>query len=123
VKKTRIFSHELSLENSRKTFKRLFSRQPWPDAVFCANDSTAITVLQEARAMGISVPGELRIVGYSNDPRSCIISPSITSVEQFPTEVGTRAASTIVELIRRKSPVRKPAEIVIPVELIERQSS
>jgi LacI family transcriptional regulator len=123
LKKSRVFSSELSAANTRKIFGKLFSREPWPDALFCANDSTAITMLQEARALGVAVPEKLRIVGYSNDPRSCIISPAITSVEQFPAEVGTRAARAIVELIQKKGHGRKPAEIVIPVELIERESS
>jgi LacI family transcriptional regulator len=123
LKKSRTFSHELTAANAEKICEKIFAKEPWPDAIFCANDTTAISVLQTARSLGLHVPRKLKIVGYSNDPRTQIISPSITSVEQFPAEVGTRAARALIESIQRKNAPRKPAEITIPVELITRESS
>lgn len=123
LKKNRVFSHELTAANAEKTCKKLFARKPYPDAVFCANDTTAIVVLQYARRLGIKVPKELKILGYSNDPRTEIISPAISSVEQFPAEMGVQTANTMLDLLHKKNPPRKPAEMIMPIRLIARETT
>lgn len=123
LKKSWTFSHELTAENAEKTCRKIFSQKPYPDAVFAMNDTSAITVHQQASALGLRIPEDLRIVGYSNDPRAAIITPAITSVEQFPAEVGARAAQALTDLISRKSPLHKPPpEIITPIKLVERAS-
>ncbi|WP_276482789.1 LacI family DNA-binding transcriptional regulator [Paraflavitalea pollutisoli] len=121
----RIFYHELTVDNARKALHRLFARRPYPDAVLCANDLTALTVLTFAKEKGISIPQELRIVGYSNDPRSSIVTPSITTVEQFPGRIGQVIVSEVLKLLKhgREGLLQEMAPIVTPVELIRRMST
>ena len=88
---------------------RLFAKKPYPDAVFAANDVTALTALEFAKEMGISVPGELKIVGYSNDPRSSIVSPSITTIEQFPGQIGKVIVNELLRIL--KSGIQKSQSI------------
>lgn len=118
------FFHELTADNARRTCEQLFASQPFPDAVFATNDTTAIVVEQMARALSIKVPEELKIIGYSNDPRSQIVLPPLTSVEQFPYLVGEKAASAVVSLIHKKPDgKRRLAPIVTPIELVVREST
>lgn len=123
LKKNRVFSHELSAENAEKTCRKLFDRKPFPDAVFCANDTTAIVVLQYARNKGIRVPEDLKILGYSNDPRSGIITPAISSIEQFPAEMGVQTASTMLDLLQKRNFPRKAVEKIMPIELVSRATT
>ena len=119
-----LYFHELTWENAQKTCKLLLGGNAHPDAVFACNDTTAIAVLGRAREIGLDIPGELKLVGYSNDPRTEITTPSITSVEQFPREIGEKAAHLILDLISEK---HKPGKGYIhlnnPIELIRRFSS
>lgn len=120
-----VFCQELTYENAILTMRKIFSGDILPDAIFAANDTTAIAALEYAKEMGIRVPDELKIVGYSNDPRTSIITPSITSVEQFPTEVGKRIVHELVNQLKNNQPevaiTNQP--IIIPVELIPRKST
>lgn len=120
-----VFYHELTVDNARKALHQLFARRPYPDAVLCANDLTALTVLTFAKEMGISIPQELRIVGYSNDPRSSIVTPSITTVEQFPGRIGQVIVSELLKLLKQGSGdvLQAMAPIITPVELIRRMST
>lgn len=119
-----VFFHELTKENALKTCEVLFKDKPYPDAVFTSNDTTAITVMEYTRKIKLSIPGELKLAGYSNDPRSQIMHPSITSVEQFPHEMGEQAARLIMDLIRQKvNPGRSLISLTTPVEVIKRESS
>src|SRR5690625_1166486 len=100
LKKSRTFSHLMTKENALKTCKKLFKKRPYPDAVFCANDTTAIEVHRYVQQLALKIPEEIRIIGYSNDPRTEIISPSITTIEQYPTDMGALAAKSILDLLK-----------------------
>lgn len=116
--------HELTKENALKTCEAIFSPSSVPDAVFACNDTTAIAVLEYAKKHQIQVPRDLKLTGYSNDPRSEITEPAVTSVEQFPYEVGGQAATLMMDLLQHK--VKQKGVYVTlntPVELIKRASS
>ena len=120
-----VFYQELNADNARKAMHRLFAKKPFPEAIFAANDVTALAVLDFAREIGISVPGELKIVGYSNDPRSAIVSPSITTVDQFPTQIGRVIVSELLKILKNgmETVDVDSTPIITPVQLIRRMST
>jgi LacI family transcriptional regulator len=125
IEKDLVFYHELNADNARKSMHKLFARKPYPEAIFAANDVTALAALGFAKEIGIQVPKELKIVGYSNDPRSAIVSPSITTIEQFPTQIGKIIVGEVLKILKNGSGGVgiDPSPIVTPVELIRRMST
>jgi LacI family transcriptional regulator len=125
IRKDWVYYHELTADNARKAMYRLFAKAPFPDAIMAANDVTAITILEYAREVGIKIPEDLRVVGYSNDPRSAIISPSITTIEQFPVNIGTVIVSEVLKRLKNEgnTDVLSTEPIIVPVELIRRMST
>lgn len=124
VRKDWLFFHELTAENARKAMHRLFAKAPYPEAIMAANDASAIAVLEYAKEIGIKVPDELRIVGYSNDPRAAIITPSITTIEQFPGSIGKVIVAEVLKLLKPNGESAAISEpIIVPVELIRRMST
>lgn len=123
LRKKWTFSQELTATNALKVCKRIFAKPPYPDGIFCANDTTAIVVHQYVHRLGLKIPEDLKILGYSNDPRSEIISPSLSSVEQYPAEMGKKTAMAILDLIHKKERPQKPTETIIPVDVVIREST
>ncbi len=123
VRKDWLFFHELTAENARKAMHRLFAKAPYPEAIMAANDVSAIAVLEYAKEIGIKVPDELRIVGYSNDPRAAIITPSITTIEQFPGSIGKVIVTEVLKLLKPNGEIATMEPIIVPVELIRRMST
>lgn len=123
--KDHIFFHELTAVNARKSMHRLFGKKPWPDGIVATNDVTALEALSFAKEIGIQVPAELKIVGYSNDPRSAIVSPSITTIEQFPAQIGKAVAEEVLEILKNgvEEIAVDAAPIITPVQLIRRMST
>jgi LacI family transcriptional regulator len=119
------FYHELSVDNARKDMHRLFAKKPYPDGIFATNDSSALAALEFAKEKGITVPTQLKIVGYSNDPRSSIVSPSITTIEQFPARIAKAIVDELLKILKGDiEPVTtNPVPLVIPVQLIRRMST
>jgi len=117
--------HELTVDNARKDMHRLFAKKPYPDGIFATNDSSALTALEFAKEKGISVPSQLKIVGYSNDPRSSIVTPAITTIEQFPGRIAKAIVDELLKILKGdvEENTLNHVPIVIPVQLVRRMST
>ncbi|SFB90681.1 LacI family transcriptional regulator [Parapedobacter composti] len=119
-----VFFHDLTPENAVKTFDGILRMKKELDAIFAGNDTIALALVTHAKKLGMRLPDELKIVGYSNDPLTDVVNPSITSVEQHPYEVGEQSASLMLGLIGGTiKPGKNYISVTIPVELVERESS
>jgi LacI family transcriptional regulator len=92
-----------------------------PDAIFCGNDTTALSAMIYLRDQGIRIPQDIGIVGFSNEPFSKVVSPSISTIAQPGFKMGQKAAELIIRQIETKE--RTYQTIVLPTELIIRESS
>lgn len=70
-----------------------------PSAVFAANDASAIAVIETARALGLSVPLDISVVGYDDVPDASRIVPALTTIRQPLHRVGRAAARALMTLI------------------------
>lgn len=68
-----------------------------PDAIFCVNDHCASGVLFAAQKLGIKVPDELSICGFSDAPLATMTSPMLSTVGQDGAEIGRRAMQRLLE--------------------------
>ncbi|WP_316789527.1 LacI family DNA-binding transcriptional regulator [Pedobacter frigoris] len=118
-----IFHQELTQNNAREAMRKLFEGDIVPDGIFTDNDSSAIAALEYAKEIGLNVPVDLKIVGYSNDPRTSIINPSITTVEQFPADFGKKIVEVLIDSLKNPNEITKTAPIIIPIQLIRRMST
>src|SRR5580704_15654509 len=69
-------------------------------AVFVANDQMALGVLQALQQNGLTVPGDVSVVGFDDIPESAYFLPSLTTVRLDFTELGRRCAEHVLAMIR-----------------------
>jgi len=96
-----------------------------PTAVFAANDLSAIATMDVARELGLSVPGDLSVVGFDNVPESVMVEPPLTTVNQPMQAMGTAAVDLLVQLMNG-SPECAPdggTHVRLPTELVVRGST
>ncbi|WP_343245849.1 LacI family DNA-binding transcriptional regulator [Streptomyces sp. SID5785] len=67
-----------------------------PTAIVYANDSMAVCGIGTAQRAGLSVPGDLSVVGYDNLPLGRWLHPRLTTVDQQVQQVGAAAARTLL---------------------------
>lgn len=93
-----------------------------PSAFILYNDQLAVRFYQAAIAAGLSIPADLSVVSFDNEPVCEQLTPGLTSVEPDFFNVGRLAVSVL--LTRNIGiPVDQPGfKIVAPVRLIERGS-
>jgi DNA-binding LacI/PurR family transcriptional regulator len=102
---------------------KLLDRPNRPDAIFAVNDPVAIGAFSVIKKRRIVIPYEIALVGFSNNPISALIEPSLTTVEQPSHEIGEEAAKMLLEKIKDKTQTDKAVEKVLKTKLIIRQSS
>jgi LacI family transcriptional regulator len=91
-----------------------------PDAVVCANDQTAIGVLQALARGGVRVPQEMAVVGFDDIYPGSLFSPSLTTIHQPMRLLGERACARLLDRIARPR-MRQKVEL-LPTELVLRSS-
>ncbi len=127
IKEDRIFSNIVSEEDAKNLVSNVLkkeSKESRPDAFFCTGDKVALGAMQAAREAGLGIPSDIGVVGYANDPFSKIITPSLTTIEQFPKEIGTSAAKIIIDLIKQGKTFSSPnKKVLIKPQLRIRESS
>jgi DNA-binding LacI/PurR family transcriptional regulator len=116
-----IHCHELKKEPT-EACKELLNRKDRPDAIFCMHDPIAIQAIQVAKSMNIKIPDELSVVGFTNEPVSQYIEPSITTMAQPSYEMGRVAAKLFLQQMEDKEAFQ-PVTEVIETQLIIRNST
>lgn len=90
-----------------------------PTSFVCANDLIAITVIHALAHMGISVPGDVSIVGFDNESKSEIIIPKLTTMDIDKEYMGKEAVRKLLQLINGGQP---KSNTVIKPTIVERNS-
>jgi len=88
-------------------------------AVFAANDQMALGLLAAFHEEGLSVPGDLSVVGFDDLPESPYFTPPLTTVRQDFAELGRRGVELVLARLRGEDAHADP---VVP-ELVVRGST
>lgn len=88
-----------------------------PTAILAMSDCLALGALRAAIQLGLSVPGDLSIVGFDDIPQASASTPSLTTIRQPTREKGYLAASILMGELPYTDETR-----ILPTELIVRGS-
>ena len=98
----------------------LLIEQQHPDAIVCANDLTAATLMRTLLNLGVQIPGQIRIVGIDDVPYAKFLPVPLTTLRQDCAEIGASALWTMLNRVER--PDRPARDILANFELIIRDS-
>jgi len=89
-------------------------------AVLAINDVMALGVMKALTDRGVSVPGDVSVVGFDDRDESAYFQPALTTVRLDFTEVGRRAVESVLGALRGETPATIP---LIQPELKVRDST
>ena len=98
----------------------LLQQDQRPDAFFAVNDDTAIGILYTAKRMGLRVPQDVSVCGFTNGQRAVACDPMLTTVEQRGVKVGEEAADILIGHVEGVIPLDKAERRVVRTRLIIR---
>lgn len=94
-----------------------------PDAVFSTGDKITANVLHYCKTKGIHIPRKLAVIGFSNLDLTELLSPPLSVIRQPAFQIGKISAELLINMIERKRPTTDFEHIVLPAELVVRESS
>ena len=103
--------------------KTLIREFPKVDAICCVNDPVAIGVYKYLNKAGIKIPDKVAVTGFSNNPSSEIINPTMTTVDQQGYQMGKKAAEILLQKINNESIDSLDKTHIIDGKIIIRDSS
>jgi LacI family transcriptional regulator len=116
-----LFEGSFTEESGWAAGRLIAQARPRPDAVFAANDMTAIGCLAALAAAGLRVPEDVALGGFDDIPIARYASPALTTIRVPIAELGAVALDALAKAI--EAPGGKPGRTkVMPVELVIRQS-
>jgi len=110
---------ESSEEDGYAAAQTLLSRGLEFDAIFAASDLIAIGAMRALAERGMSVPGDVSIVGFDDIPTARFANPALTTVYQNTQRAGEMLVDSLLKQIRDE----KVESQMIPASLIVRKSS
>ena len=111
-----------SPESGRRAIESLLALPEPPTAVFAASDTIAMGALAAAEDMNYRVPEDIAIIGFDDIPASSWVRPQLSTVAQYPAEMGTLLAKALFERIlgEYSGPGRR---FEVPCRFLERASA
>lgn len=94
-----------------------------PDGLFIANDLCAVSCMSELRKHGFSIPDDIAVVGFNNDPVSVVIEPNLTTIDYPGEKMGEIAAQSLINHLNGSLDIQNTNTIILNSELVIRQSS
>jgi LacI family transcriptional regulator len=90
-----------------------------PTAIFAATDFQALSVIKVARNLGLSIPGDLAVIGFDDLDLADYVD--LTTVSQHLDESGQVAVEILLASI--EDPSRPPQHVTLPLSIVERATA
>lgn len=93
------------IDAARRAFAQIMSADTRPTAILCGNDVLAVGALMEARAMGLSVPGDVSLTGFDDMDIATVVEPGITTMHIPHRKMGRQAALALLGAVQHETPM------------------
>ena len=111
------------VEANYKLIKDVLTLEDRPDGIFAAVEKLAIVTYHLCEELNIKIPGDLKVISFSNLETASLLCPSLTTITQPAYDIGNKAAEVLFRILEKKR-VKVPNEnTVLKSVLIMRRST
>lgn len=115
---------DYSHDNAVALTNQLMSLAHPPDGIFAVSDRLAIGATVALKRRGVSIPQDVALIGFNDEPTAALVTPTLSSVAQPIEEIGRTAARLLLNQIKYKDKEPFVSEVaVLPTSLVIRESS
>jgi len=111
--------HSATHEEARLQTHDLLQRPERPTAIFAGNDTLALGVLKAAREAGLTVPGDLAVLGFDDADFAEYIG--LSTISQSLEESGQLAVEMLLSMLT--DPSRSSRHVQLPLRVVERDTA
>ena len=104
------------------------------DGVFAVNELYAVSAMKVAKKLGLKIPNDIQVIGFTDGVLSKHASPSLTTVSQHGQKMGEQSANLLIDRLEAEDAEPEQyftnndqkhdfIKVVIETEIIEREST
>lgn len=109
-----------SMENGYRTARRLLESGCGMTAIYAVSDSLAIGVCRAVLEAGKRIPEDISVAGYDGIEMGEYYNPKLTTIRQPVDEIAKKTIELLLDVIAQRE---EPKQIVLPAELLVREST
>jgi len=117
------FNEEGMEDNLNTTIELFLRNNPQVDGIFAVNEKYALTAIKAARSLGKDIPGDIKVIGFTDGVLSKYATPSLTTVSQHGVQLGEKAAELLIRRLEEDDYEPPYQTVVVETRLIEREST
>ncbi len=111
------------MEEVERAVMELINHPNRPDAIFTAGDRLTTTCMSLVRKVGLRIPEDIAIVGFTNLITAHLLNPALSAVRQPAYEMGQLATEFLIDLIERPKATIRFETKKLDTHLVIRDSS
>lgn len=115
------YEGDYTVEFGRAAGRRFLDEGKPATAIFASSDEIAIGLIEVLRGQGVSIPGEVSIVGFDDVGPLHLFAPPLTAIRQPVRAIGERALSLLLETDWQQREDFTSEEL-LPIEIVVRNS-
>jgi len=114
---------DFSYQSVSEMIQYLKMLNPIPDGIFITNDFYAAYCIVALKQAGFSVPEDIAVVGFNDDPIAMVVEPHLSTIRYHGQEMGEVAAKSLISHLNEQLSIKDTNAIILHYELIVRKSS
>lgn len=125
---------ENNLEVLEAEIAQFFKSNPSIDGVFAVNELYAVSAMKVARKLGLKIPDDIQVIGFTDGVLSKHATPSLTTVSQHGQKMGEQSANLLIDRLEAEDAENEQyftnndakkdfIKVVIETDIIEREST
>lgn len=118
-----VFTGNFSAQRGKEVIMGLIDKNIRFDAIFSAEDITAMGAIKYLKSIGLRVPHDVGVMGFDNEPFGTLVEPSLSTVDQQSNRMGLEAANLLLKQFNNGYIPTLNNGIVLDPVLILRDSS
>lgn len=117
-----VIESEVNQNAGYQAMQQLLALAEPPTAVVNHNDVLAVGAMHAIRVAGLSIPGNISVVGYDDTASSAHLEPPLTTIRFSRIEMGRQAAAILFRAIEQDENY-EPSTVEVPVQWVQRAST
>ncbi len=110
-------------ESNYRNIRELLASPHRPDGIFASVEKLAVQVYHVCRELGLRIPEDVKVLGFSNLLTASLLSPALTTIAQPAYEMGREAATIMFRKLEKKHMLAQDDRVILPARLEVREST
>ena len=117
-----IFNNVHTIDDGREIANKIsqLSKENRPDAIFANSDEVASGIIAQVQSLGLTVPHDIAVMGFDNQPFTSMLNVPLTTIEQPVEALGVQSTQLLIALLNKTTYTVDKTQLKLSI--IERKS-